>query len=204
MKKPDLSQPQPQLPEYFGTAQEDGAKYLEAVVGFNPEVDDPRVVDPDERALVVSGGGLQHGRLRVLDKVTPRTPTLSLTRIKATLTADDPAPPPRRRPFQPGYDAAFEAAYKAHNDAYLLELAEWRQKAEAHEAWLEAKEVVEERAWATGERTEMPPRPPRAGLKPEFVSKEEFALNYYTETPVSYLPNHLLPLSCALVVANYC
>ena len=107
MKAPDLSQPQPQLPEYFGTAQEDGAKYLEAVVGFNPEVDDPRAVDPDERALVVSGGGLQHGRLRVLDKVTPRTPTLSLTRIKATLTADDPAPPPRRRPSQPGYDVSF-------------------------------------------------------------------------------------------------
>ena len=107
MKKPDLSQPQPQLPEYFGTAQEDGAKYLEAVVGFNPEVDDPRVVDPDERALVVSGRGLQHGRLRVLDKVTPRTPTLSLTRIKATLTADDPAPPPRRRPSQPGYNVSF-------------------------------------------------------------------------------------------------
>jgi len=87
MKKPDLSQPQPQLPEYFGTAQEDGAKYLEALVAFNPEVDDPRSADPDERALVVSGGGLQHGRLCVMDKMTPRTPTLSLTRIKATLTA---------------------------------------------------------------------------------------------------------------------
>ncbi|KAI4985327.1 hypothetical protein ZWY2020_017957 [Hordeum vulgare] len=114
--------------------------YLAAVVGFNPKVDDPRAVDPDERALVVSGGGLQHGRLRVLDKVTPRTATLSLTRIKATLNVDDPAPPPQRRPSRPCYDAAFEAAYKAHNDAYLLELAEWRQKAEAHEAWKVAKE----------------------------------------------------------------
>src|SRR3954470_14535406 len=74
MKTPDLSQPQPQLPEYFGTAQEDGAKYLEMLVAFNPEVDDPRSADPDERALVVSRGGLQHGRLRVMDKMTPRTP----------------------------------------------------------------------------------------------------------------------------------
>ena len=107
MKKPDLSQPQPQLPEYFGTAQEDGAKYLEVMVALNPEVEDPRTAEPDERALVVSGGGLQHGRLRVMDKMTPRTPTLSLTRIKATLGADDPAPPPRRRPSQPGYDVSF-------------------------------------------------------------------------------------------------
>ena len=56
MKKPDLSQPQPQLPEYFGTSQEDGARYLEAMVGFNPELEDPRTAEPDERALVVSGG----------------------------------------------------------------------------------------------------------------------------------------------------
>src|SRR3954469_14589396 len=107
MKKPDLSQPQPQLPEYFGTAQEDGAKYLEAMVGFNPELEDPRTAEPDERALVVSGGGLQHGRLKVMNKMIPRTPTLSLTRIKATLGADDPAPPPRRPPSTPGYDVSF-------------------------------------------------------------------------------------------------
>ena len=55
MKKPDLSQPQPQLPEYFGTAQEDGAKYLEAMVTFNPELEDPRTAEPDDKALVVSG-----------------------------------------------------------------------------------------------------------------------------------------------------
>src|SRR3954466_1738512 len=106
MKKPDLSQPQPQLPEYFGTAQEDCARYLEVMVGFNPELEDARTAEPDERALVVSGGGLQHGRQRVMDKMTPRTPTLSLTRIKATLGADDPAPPPRRRPSQLGYDVS--------------------------------------------------------------------------------------------------
>src|SRR3954470_18605199 len=56
MKKPDLSQPQPQLPEYFGTAREDGARYLDAMVGFNPKLEDPRTAEPDERALVVSGG----------------------------------------------------------------------------------------------------------------------------------------------------
>ena len=54
MMAPDLSQPQPQLPEYFGTAQEDGAKYLEAMVGFNSELEDPRTAEPDESALLVS------------------------------------------------------------------------------------------------------------------------------------------------------
>ena len=107
MMVPDLSQPQPQLPEYFGTAQEDGAKYLEAMIAFNPELDDPRSAEPNPRALVVSGGGFQHGRLKVMDKMTPRSPNLSLTRIKATLGPDDPAPPPRRRPSQIGYDVSF-------------------------------------------------------------------------------------------------
>src|SRR4051812_16177693 len=71
MMAPDLSQPLPQLPEYFGTAQEDGANYLEAMIAFNPELDDPRSVEPDPRALIVSGGGFQHGRLKVMDKMTP-------------------------------------------------------------------------------------------------------------------------------------
>jgi hypothetical protein len=65
---------------------------------------------------------------------------------------------------------------------------------------------AQERARLTGVPVDIPARPPRAGLKPEFVSKEEFAENFYYAglTPVIYLPNHLLPLSCALVVANYC
>ena len=107
MMAPDLSQPQPQLPEYFGTAQEDGAKYLEVMVALNPEVEDPRTAEPDERALLVSGGGLAHGRLKVMDKMIPRSPALNLARVKATLGADDPAPPPRRRPSQPGYNVSF-------------------------------------------------------------------------------------------------
>src|SRR3954466_4504954 len=107
IKKIDLSQPQPQLPDYFGTAQEDGAAYLEAMIGFNPELEDPRTAEPDERALVVSGGGLQHGRLKGMDKMIPPPLPLSPTPVKATLGADDPAPPPRRRPSQPGYDVSF-------------------------------------------------------------------------------------------------
>jgi len=110
-KKPDLSQPQPSPAEYYGTAEKDGANYISAFSGFNPEVEDPRSADTDERALVVSGHGRQHGRLRVLDRVTPRTPALSLTRINATLTADDPAIPPPRRPSRPSYDVSFSHSH---------------------------------------------------------------------------------------------
>lgn len=97
MKAPDLTQPQPQLPEFYGSAEEDGARYLSTFQGLNPEVDDPRSEETDPRALVVASGGFKHGRLKVLDKVTPRTSDLTLTRVKATLTADDPPIPPRRR-----------------------------------------------------------------------------------------------------------
>lgn len=99
MKRPDLSQPQPSLPEYFGTAKEDKDNYCTAFLDYNPEVDDPMRQETDVRALVVGGHGRENGRFRCLNQVTPRTPELSLTRIKATLTADGPAvPPPRRLP----------------------------------------------------------------------------------------------------------
>ena len=57
-----------------------------------------------------------------------------------------------------------------------------------------------DRALRMGVQVEIPPRPPRAGLKPEYISKDEFANNIYCAgyTPVIYLPNQLLPLSCAL------
>ena len=77
------------------------------MVAFNSELEDPRTTEPDERALLVSGGGLAHDRLKVMDKMIPRSPALNLARVKATLGADDPAPPPRRRPSQPGYDVSF-------------------------------------------------------------------------------------------------
>lgn len=105
-KKPDMSQPQPSLPEFYGTAKEDGANYLEAFTGFHPEVEDPRAAETDERAVVVAGRGREHGRFKILDRVIPRTPALSLTRIKATLTADDPAIPPRR-PSRANDDVSF-------------------------------------------------------------------------------------------------
>ena len=107
MKKPDLSEPQPSLPGFYGTTEVDGPVYLEVFSAFHPEVEDPRYEETDVRALVVAGRGREHGRLKVLDRVTPRTPALSLTRIKATLTADDPTIPPRRRPSQANADVSF-------------------------------------------------------------------------------------------------
>ena len=62
--------------------------YCQTVQAFYPEVDDPLQEETDETSLDLSGHGLQHGRLRVLHKNV--NPTLSFTRIKATLPAGSP------------------------------------------------------------------------------------------------------------------
>ena len=49
----------------------------------------------------------------------------------------------------------------------------------------------------TGVREETEEEPPHPGPTPVFPSKEEFACIYRRQaTPVSSVPNHLLPLSC--------
>ena len=107
VKRPDLSKPQPSLPEYYGTAKNDLDRYCTAFTGFNPEVDNPLEHETDERALVVAGYGRPHGRYRCVDSVTPHTPELTLTRVKATLTVDGPAIPPPRRPSRARHDVSF-------------------------------------------------------------------------------------------------
>ena len=95
-KKPDLSKPQPSLPEYYGTAESDLSDYCNMVQTLHPEVDDPIRVETDDNSLVLAGHGRQHGRQRILEKV--RRPTATLTRLKATLPAGSPPIPPRRQP----------------------------------------------------------------------------------------------------------
>ena len=107
MKKPNLSEPQPSLPMYFGTAQEDIQNYCDMVKSRHPEVDDPKNVETDEESLVLSGHGLQHGRLKVLNKKVKHTLTTSFTRLKASLTGDSLPIPPRRQPRRSTYDVSF-------------------------------------------------------------------------------------------------
>ena len=107
IKKLDLSQPQPSLPVYFGSAKENIDRYCSTFIGFNPEVDKPMQHATDKRALVLAGHGWEHGRLPCLDAVIPRTPDLGLTRIKATLTADDPPVLPPRQPSRAHPDVSF-------------------------------------------------------------------------------------------------
>jgi len=52
----------------------------------HPEVDDPRRAETDEESLVLSGHGLQHGRLKVLNSKVKHSLTTSFTRLKAVLT----------------------------------------------------------------------------------------------------------------------
>jgi hypothetical protein len=107
LKKPDLSQPQPSLPEYFGTYAEDVENYCAMVRHRHPEVDDPMSAEVDEESLVLSSGGLPHGRLAMLNKAVKHTLTTTFTRLKAGLTKDSPPLPPRRRARQPAYDVSF-------------------------------------------------------------------------------------------------
>ena len=108
LKKPDLSQPQPSLPEYFGTYAEDVENYCEMVRHRHPEVDDPMSAEVDEESLVLSSGGLPHGRLAMLNKAVKHTLTTTFTRLKAGLTKDSPPLPPHRRARQqPAYDVSF-------------------------------------------------------------------------------------------------
>jgi hypothetical protein len=96
MKKPDLQQPQPSLPEFYGTAEEDLRTYVETVQSLHPEVDDPIAEEADEASLILASGGSAHGRLRILNSVT--TPTTTITRLRAILPADSILPhrQPRR------------------------------------------------------------------------------------------------------------
>jgi hypothetical protein len=94
---PDLREPQPALPLFYGNTAEDFSSYSSTLQGFHPEVEDPAAVEVDETPVIVSGRGRQHGRYRILNAVIQ--PTTTLTRVKATLTADYPSvppPPPRR------------------------------------------------------------------------------------------------------------
>ena len=106
MKKPDLSQPQPQqFPEYFGHAQEARDAYCATVMARHPEVEDPLSVETDEESLLLSSHGLPHGRLEWMNAAVKHSLTTSFTKVKATNTS---APiPPRRQSRRPTYDVSF-------------------------------------------------------------------------------------------------
>jgi hypothetical protein len=97
LKQPDLSQPQPSLPEYYGFAEEELDKYCSVFKGLHPEVDDPIEQETDLTAIMVAGSGSEHGRTKLLSGVIK--PQRTLTQIRSTLTAGDPpvAPPQHRR-----------------------------------------------------------------------------------------------------------
>jgi hypothetical protein len=61
LKTPDLSEPYPSLPEYFGEAGEKLDKYCTVFKGFHPEVDDPLEEETDKVAVMVAGHGMDHG-----------------------------------------------------------------------------------------------------------------------------------------------
>ena len=61
MKRPDLTLPQPNWPEYFGNAKEAIDDYCDMVKARHPEV------ETDEESLLLSSRGLGHGRLNFMN-----------------------------------------------------------------------------------------------------------------------------------------
>jgi hypothetical protein len=106
-KKPDASAPMDLLPEYYGNAGEQIEDHCRMVQSRHPEVDDPRRAETDEESLVLSGHGLQHGRLKVLNTKVKHTLTMSFTCLKAVLIADSAPISPRDQPCRPKYDVSF-------------------------------------------------------------------------------------------------
>ena len=76
--------------EHFGTAKKDIESYCKTLTELFPEVDKPMEVETCEEALLLSGEGLPHGRLRCLNKKVKPTLTTSYTRLKAGLPKDSP------------------------------------------------------------------------------------------------------------------
>lgn len=107
MKKPDLSQPQPQEhPEYFGRAGEFITSYRHVMKERHPEVDDPLEMETDQEALLPSSRGLPHGRLGFLNAAEKHKLSTSFTRVKSGLSADSTCIPPRGKTRRPAYDVS--------------------------------------------------------------------------------------------------
>jgi hypothetical protein len=79
---PDLSEPQPSLPRYYYTTEEDYSSYSKTLQGFNPKVDEPMSVEVHENSLIVSERGRQHGRYRILNEVIQPSMTLTCVKVK--------------------------------------------------------------------------------------------------------------------------
>ena len=102
MKRPDLSQPQPQrYPEYFGNAKEAMDDYCDMVKARHPEVEYPLELETDEESLLLSSRGLGHDRLNFMNAAVKDSLSTTYTRVKPVNTSDSPIQPRR-----PTYDVS--------------------------------------------------------------------------------------------------
>ena len=121
----DLSLPQPQLPMYYGDAGKKMDKYYETYRERHPHVDFPMYEETDEESLLLSGGGLPHGRLPCLNAKVKHTLTTSYTRLKASLPKDNTLIPPRRQTRastsrDPMDDVSFPHSHPPSNFCYYM------------------------------------------------------------------------------------
>ena len=120
-----ISGPQPQLPVYYGNAGKNMEKYYKTYRERHPHVNFPKYEETDEESLLLSGGGLPHGRLPCLNAKVKHTLTMSYTRLKASLSKDSTLIPPRRQTRasssrDPMDDVSFPHSHPLSNFCYYM------------------------------------------------------------------------------------
>ena len=122
LKARDLSLPQPQIPVYYGNAEEHIGNYCTMMKEMHPEVDFPLFEETDDEVVLLSGHGLEHGRTKCLNTVVRPRLTTSFTRLKSTLTEDSHPIPPRSQPrgSTSTSDVSFPHSHPFSNFCYCM------------------------------------------------------------------------------------
>ncbi|KAK1653819.1 hypothetical protein QYE76_071624 [Lolium multiflorum] len=97
---PGSSEPRPAPAKYFVKDKENKEKYCEEFTKLHPEVEDPMSELIDEVAMMVAGGGHQHGRPAYLAGVSSLRGTSRRSRLSS--------PPEATAHLEEGYAAAYE------------------------------------------------------------------------------------------------
>ena len=118
----DPKLPPPQLPVYYGNAEEHIEDYVTLMKEKHPHMDAPLCEETDDDVVLLSGRGLEHGRTKCLNPVIRPCLTTSYSRLKSTLTFDGPPIPPRRQPRRSTstYDVSFPHSHPLSNFCYCM------------------------------------------------------------------------------------
>ncbi|KAM0861891.1 hypothetical protein ACQ4PT_045590 [Festuca glaucescens] len=172
---------------YYGMTSQDLKEYTSVFKSLHGEDSDPLSQPLDETAVMISGKGREHGRIRILDAV--HKPTTTLPRIRHTTSSSGVCMPPRPRcSTQTSVDARWEEAYEQIQAEFQQKMQEYEEAATAatqHDR-LQTKLLFE--AMRTGAPPPAYVEPLEVPPMPRMPTKQEFLAQLYGGTPVSALP----------------